>query len=173
MRTLIVAVLMAVVISSRATAQSHDMEFTLDLRMICAIEQIAGSYAHLDRSLGLTTEQKEAMAGLIQRLKTEIWMKEAVLVGMFEELEEKRRHGLVRDGDYRTANTLTGGIETDELNLFIETLAGLRGVLTADQRATLHAATHPTMTFRVSQGFKHQNRPDVLGRHRAGLQRVP
>lgn len=85
------------------------------------------------------------MAGLVQRLKTEMRMKEAVLVGMFEELEEKRRHGLLRDGDYLTANTLTRGIETDELNLFIETPAGLRGVLTADQRVKLHAVTHPTM----------------------------
>lgn len=65
MRTLIVAVLMAVVISNRATAQSHDMEFTPGPRMIRAIEQIAGSYAHLGRSLGLTTEHKEAMAGLV------------------------------------------------------------------------------------------------------------
>jgi Spy/CpxP family protein refolding chaperone len=93
------------------------------------------------------------MAGLVQRIKTEMWMKEAVLVGMFQELEEKRRHGLLQDNEYRIANTLTGGIETDELNLFIDTLAGLRGVLTADQQAKVRAASHPTMAFRVSQGF--------------------
>jgi Spy/CpxP family protein refolding chaperone len=68
-------------------------------------------------------------------------------------LEEKRRHGLLQDNEYRIANTLTGGIETDELNLFIETLAGLRGVLSADQQAKLRQSWHPTMAFRVSQGF--------------------
>jgi hypothetical protein len=35
-------------------------------RMIHAIEQIAGYYAHLGHSLGLTAEQKDAMARLVQ-----------------------------------------------------------------------------------------------------------
>ena len=121
--------------SSHVAAQSHDMEFTPGPRMIRAIEQIAGYYAHLGHSLGLTQQQKEAMAGLVQQFKTEMWMKEAVLVGMFQELEEKRRHGLLQDNEYRIANTLTGGIETDELNFFIDTLANLRGILNADQQA--------------------------------------
>jgi len=93
------------------------------------------------------------MAGLVQRIKTEMWMKEAVLIGMFQEMEEKRRHGLLEDNEYRIANTMTAGIETDELNLFIETLGNLRGVLNDDQQAKLRAASHPTMGFRLSQGF--------------------
>ncbi len=153
MKKLMLAVLMVGFMSSQVSAQTQDMEFTPGPRMIRAIEQIAGYYAHLGHNLGLTTQQKEAMAGLVQRLKTEMWMKEAVLVGMFQELEEKRRHGLLQDSEYRIANALTGGIETDELNLFIETLANLRGVLNADQRAKLRASSHPTMTFRLSQGF--------------------
>jgi Spy/CpxP family protein refolding chaperone len=151
MKILMLAVLMVGVMSSQVSAQSQDMEFTPGPRMIRAIEQIAGSYVHL--GLGLTQQQKEAMAGLVQQIKTEMWMKEAVLVGMFQELEEKRRHGLLQDNEYRIANTLTGGIETDELNLFIETLANLRAVLTVDQQAKVRAASHPTMAFRVSQGF--------------------
>lgn len=153
MKTVMLAVLMIGVIWSNAAAQSPDMEFTPGPRMIRAVEQIAGSYAHLGRSLGLTAEQKEAMARLVQRMKTDMWMKEAVLVGMFQELEEKRRHGLLQDNEYRIANTLTGGIETDELNLFIDTLAGLRGVLSADQQAKLRQASPPAMEFRLSQGF--------------------
>ena len=148
MKTLMLAVLMIGLMSSHVVAQApdtHDIEFTPGPRMIRAIEQIAGSYAHLAHSLGLTAEQKEAMAGLVQRIKTEMWMKEAVLVGMFQELEEKRRHGLLQDNEYRIANTLTGGIETDELTLFIDTLASLRGVLTADQQAKLRESSHPAM----------------------------
>ncbi|MGH7230711.1 MAG: Spy/CpxP family protein refolding chaperone [Nitrospiraceae bacterium] len=153
MKKLMLAVLMIGFMSSHLSAQSQDMEFTPGPRMIRAIEEIAGYYAHLSHSLGLTTEQKEAMAGLVQRIKTAMWMKEAVLVGMFQELEEKRRHGLLQDNEYRIANTLTGGIETDELNLFIDTLANLRGVLTADQQAKVRASSHPAMAFRISQGF--------------------
>ncbi|MBD0305948.1 MAG: hypothetical protein ICV76_05275, partial [Nitrospiraceae bacterium] len=116
MKKLILAVLMIGFMSSHLFAQPQDMEFTPGPRMIRAIEEIAGYYAHLSHSLGLTAEQKEAMARLVHRMKIEMWMKEAVLVGMFQELEEKRRHGLLQDNEYRIANTLTGGIETDELN---------------------------------------------------------
>jgi Spy/CpxP family protein refolding chaperone len=152
MKRLILTWLLVGLLSSQAFAQSHrDMEFTPGPRMIRAIEQIAGSYVHL--GLGLTQEQKDALAGLVQRIKTEMWMKEAVLVGMFQELEEKRRHGLLQDNEYRIANTLTGGIETDELNLFIDTLASLRAVLSVDQQAKLRESSHPAMEFRLSQGF--------------------
>ena len=153
MKTLILAVSMIGVICNSATAQSPDREFTPGPRMIRAIEQIAGSYAHLGSSLGLAAEQKDAMARIVQSMKTDMWMKEAVLVGMFQELEEKRRHGLLQDNEYRTANTLTGGIETDELNLFIDTLVSLRAVLTAEQRVKLQGISRPVMEFRLSQGF--------------------
>jgi len=153
MKTLMLAILTLGLLSSHAAAQAPDMEFTPGPRMIRAIEQIAGGYAHLSHALGLTAEQKEAMAGLVHRMKTDMWLKEAVLVGMFQELEEKRRHGLLQDNEYRTANTLTGGIETDELNLFIDTLAQLRGVLTPEQQAKVRQAAHPPMAFRISQGF--------------------
>ena len=153
MKSLMLAILMVGIMWNGAAAQSPDMEFTPGPRMIRAIEQRAGFYVHLGHSLGLTAEQKEALSRLVQGMKTDMWMKEAVLVGMFQELEEKRRHGLLQDDEYRIANTLTGGIETDELNLFIDTLASLRGVLTVDQQAKLREASHPAMEFRVSQGF--------------------
>lgn len=153
MKTLMLAILMVGIMWNGSAAQSPDMEFTPGPRMIRAIEQSAGYYVHLGHSLGLTAEQKEALSRLVQNMKTDMWMKEAVLVGMFQELEEKRRHGLLQDNEYRIANTLTGGIETDELNLFIDTLASLRGVLTADQQAKLREASHPAMEFRISQGF--------------------
>jgi Spy/CpxP family protein refolding chaperone len=153
MKKLMLAVLMVGLMSGPVSADRRDIEFTPGPRMIHAIEQIAGNYAHLGHYLDLTPQQKEAMAGLVQRIKTEMWMKEAVLIGMFQEMEEKRRHGLLEDNEYRIANTMTAGIETDELNLFIETLGNLRGVLNADQQAKLRAASHPTMGFRLSQGF--------------------
>ena len=153
MKELILAVWIIGLMSSHVAAQAPDMEFTPGPRMIHAIEEIAGYYAHLGPSLGLTAEQKEAMASLVHRMKTDMWLKEAVLVGMFQELEEKRRHGLLQDNEYRTANTLTGGIETDELNLFIDTLAQLRSVLTPEQQAKVRASAHPAMAFRISQGF--------------------
>jgi hypothetical protein len=153
MKKLTMAVLMVTVMSSHVSAQSHDMEFTPGPRMIRAIEEISGSYAHLGHTLRLTAQQKDAMAVLVEKMKTDMWMKEAVLVGMFKELEEKRRYGLLQDNEYRIANQLTGGIETDELNLFIDTLADLRGVLTPDQQAKVRESSHPAMTFRLSQGF--------------------
>jgi hypothetical protein len=153
MKTLLLAGLMIGIMCSSATAQSTDRDFTPGPRMIRAIEQIAGSYAHLGPDLRLTAAQKEAMARVVQGMKTDMWMKEAVLVGMFQELEEKRRHGLLQDNEYRIANTLTGGIETDELNLFIDTLVSLRTVLTDEQRAKLQGASHRAMEFRLSQGF--------------------
>lgn len=153
MKPRILAVLLIGLICTPAAAQSPEREFTPGPRMIRAIEHIAGYYAHRGHSLGLTTEQREAMARIVQGMKTEMWMKEAVLVGMFQELEEKRRHGLLQDNEYRTANTLTGGIETDELNLFIETLASLRAVLTDEQRAKIQGTSRPPMEFRLQQGF--------------------
>lgn len=154
MRTWILTVLLFGLMWSHAFGQTQpDMEFTPGPRMIRAIEQIAASYAHLGHGLGLTAAQKQSLADLVQRMKTDMWMKEAVLVGMFQELEEKRRHGLLQDNEYRIANTLTGGIETDELNLFIETLTAVRALLTPEQTAKVRDLAHPTMVFRVSQGF--------------------
>jgi Spy/CpxP family protein refolding chaperone len=153
MKMRLLAVLLIGVICGSASAQTGDMEFTPGPRMIRAIEQIAGYYAHAGHSVGLTAEQKEAMAHIVQGMKMDMWMKEAVLVGMFQELEEKRRHGLLQENEYRIANTLTGGIETDELNLFIDTLVRLRKVLTPEQQAKLQGTSHPSMAFRLPQGF--------------------
>ncbi len=72
MKTLILAVFMIGIMCSSATAQSPDREFTPGPRMIRAIEQIAGSYAHLGSSLGLTAEQKDAMARVVQSMKTDM-----------------------------------------------------------------------------------------------------
>lgn len=153
MKTWMLTVMLVGLTWSHAFGQlSPEMEFTPGPRMIRAIEHIAASYVHLGQ-LGLTAQQKQSLVDLVQRMKTDMWMKEAVLVGMFQELEEKRRHGLLQDNEYRIANTLTGGIETDELNLFIDTLAAVRGVLTVEQSAKVREVSHPTMVFRVSQGF--------------------
>ncbi|HEU4685524.1 MAG TPA: hypothetical protein VFS39_13545 [Nitrospira sp.] len=148
-----VAALFMLAAASHVGAQTPDLEFTPGPRMIRQVEQATGLYAHLGPMIGLTAEQREAMAEIVRRLKTEMWMKEAVLVGMFQELEEKRRHGLLRDGEYRIANTLTGGIETDELNLFIESLSALRALLTDDQRAKVRGLPRSAMAFRLPQGF--------------------
>ncbi len=154
MKQWMLAVLLIGVTCHEGLAQTQpEMEFTPGPRMIRAIEQIAGSYAHLGHSLELTSQQKQILADLVQRMKTDMWMKEAVLVGMFQELEEKRRRGLLQDHEYRTANALTGGIETDELTLFIETLTALRAVPTPEQAAKIRELMHPAMLFRVSQGF--------------------
>jgi Spy/CpxP family protein refolding chaperone len=122
--------------------------------MIRVLEQIAREYEARGHALGLSGQQKEAMAGMLREFKKDMWLKEAVLLGIFQELEDKRRYGLLQDHiDYRTANTLTGGIETDELTLFIETLAKLQAILTTEQRARLRELWHPTLTLRVPQGM--------------------
>ncbi len=129
------------------------MEFTPGPRMIRAVEQVSQEYRKLDKTLGITAGQQRAMSELIQEFKKEMWLKEAVLVGMFLELEEKRRYGLLKENEYRTANVLTAGIETDELNLLIRTLRSLQGILTEQQRVKLERAWRSTLTFSVPQGF--------------------
>jgi Spy/CpxP family protein refolding chaperone len=152
-RLAIPVVVLSVWWTSLAQAQSQMTEFTPGPRMIRTLEQIAREYES-HAALALSDAQKRAIADLLRGVKKDMWMKEAVLVGIFKELEDKRRYGLLKDNlDYRTANTLTGGIETDELSLFIDTLAKLQGVLTADQRARLPELWQAPLTLQVSQGL--------------------
>lgn len=139
---------------AQAQTQGQMTDFTPGPRMIRFLEQIAQEYEARGQALGLSSQQKEAMTNLLRECKKDMWLKEAVLVGIFQELEDKRRYGLLQDNiDYRTANTLTGGIETDELTLFIDTLAKLQGILTNEQRDRLRQLWHPTLTLRVPQGL--------------------
>ena len=151
MRSFIIALILAGLWT--VTAQAQTMEFTPGPRMIRAVEQVSQEYRKLDKTLGITAGQQRAMSELIQEFKKEMWLKEAVLVGMFLELEEKRRYGLLKENEYRTANVLTAGIETDELNLLIRTLRSLQGILTEQQRVKLERAWRSTLTFSVPQGF--------------------
>lgn len=139
---------------AQAQTQNQMTDFTPGPRMIRFLEQIAQEYEARGQALGLSSQQRVAMANLLRECKKNMWLKEAVLVGIFQELEDKRRYGLLQDNiDYRTANTLTGGIETDELTLFIDTLAQLQGILTDEQRDRLKQLWHPTLTLRVPQGL--------------------
>lgn len=139
--------------ASHAQAQSQLTEFTPGPRMIRTLEQIGQEYES-HPALALSDAQKRAIADLLRGFKQDMWMKEAVLLGIFKELEDMRRYGLLKDNlDYRTANTLTGGIETDELSLFIDTLARLQGILTAEQRARLPELWQAPLTIQVSQGL--------------------
>ena len=131
-----------------SAAQTQEMEFTPGPRMIRFLEQIAQEYETREQILGLSSEQKQAIHDLLREFKKDMWLKEAILVGIFSELEDKRRYGLLQDqSDYRTANTLTGGVETDELSLFIESLAKLQAVLSREQQARLHTLWHPKLTL--------------------------
>ncbi|HJT22253.1 MAG TPA: hypothetical protein VJ746_17410, partial [Nitrospira sp.] len=77
MKILLSAVVMfgCMVLQVSAQTLSQEMEFTPGPRMIRAIEHIAGSYAHLGHSLALTAQQKQSLADLVQRMKTDMWMK--------------------------------------------------------------------------------------------------
>lgn len=157
-RIAVLAVLLSGLWTGVAEAQTQAVEpmreFTPGPRMIRFLEQIAQEYEAREQALGLTGQQKQAIGDLLRDFKKDMWLKEAVLMGIFQELEDKRRYGLLQDNlEYRTANTLTGGIETDELSLFIDTLAKLQGILTAEQRSRLQQLWHPTLTLRVPQGL--------------------
>src|SRR5579884_2267477 len=153
-RHLMIAMVIACVgAADVARAQTASMEFTPGPRMIRFIERIAHEYEGHDSTLHLSETQQQAIADLLRAFKKDMWLKEAILIGIFQELEDKRRYGLLApQADYRTANTLTGGIETDELSLFIETLTKLQGILTDGQRQRLRDLWHPPLTVQVSQG---------------------
>lgn len=148
------AVLLAGSWMNLAQAQAQVRDFTPGPRMIRFLEQIAHEYEAREQALGLTSQQKQAITDLLRGFKKDMWLKEAVLLGIFQELEDRRRYGLLQDNlEYRTANTLTGGIETDELSLFVDTLAKLQAILTAEQRARLRELWRPALTLQVPQGL--------------------
>lgn len=157
-------------------ALAERMEFTPGPRMIEALEQISRDYLAQGQAVGLTERQRQAVRDILLEFKKEMWMKEAVLVGMFMELESKRRYGLLEGGAYQTANVVTAGLETDELNLLIVTLKKLQEVFSAEQQAMLRTLVRQPLVLEVPQGFTTRiallslgGIGELYGRHREAL----
>ncbi len=100
-------------------------------------------------------------------------LKQAVLTGRFQELADRRRYGLLQDTrEYRTANTLTGGTETDKLTLFIETLAN---AARRPHQGAARPAAEPLASRADASGAAGADdgdRPDIAGGRRAAVPRL-
>lgn len=129
------------------------VEMTPGPRMIRAVEALANDTLAARDLLKLSPEQEEQIRREVVAFKKDLWRKEAVLIGMFEEISFKRRHGLLSREEYRNANTLTGGIESEELGRLIEAVTALQEVLTPGQKEAFRAIRKPQMNLEMPEGF--------------------
>lgn len=129
------------------------VEMTPGPRMIRAVEALANDTLAARDLLKLSPEQEGQIRREVVAFKKDLWRKEAVLIGMFEEISLKRRHGLLSREEYRNANTLTGGIESDELGRLIKGVTALQEVLTPEQKEAFRAIRKPQMNLEMPEGF--------------------
>ena len=174
---LVMAGVSAAVLTASAAGQRHSApEMTPGPRMIRAVEALANDYLAAEEALSLTPEQTAAVREAVTAFKTDIWRKEAVLLGMFEKISLKRRHGLLKEGDYQATNHLTGGIETDEMGRMIHAFTQLQSILTPKQRAAFQKIRTPKVNLKHPKGFNTRigllalrRIADAYGPHRAAL----
>lgn len=129
------------------------VEMTPGPRMIRAVEALANDTLAAREPLKLSAEQEEKIRQEVVAFKKDLWKKEAILIGMFEEISFKRRYGLLSREEYRNANTLTGGIESDELGRLIKAVTALQEVLTPGQKEAFRAIRKPQMNLEMPEGF--------------------
>jgi len=145
-----------ILIAAEAGAEPHgrkEIEMTPGPRMIRAVEALANDMLAAREALRFSEEQGERIRQEVVSFRKDLWKKEAVLIGMFEEISIKRRHGLLSREEYRTANQVTGGIEADELGRMIDAITALQAVLTPEQKETFRGHRRPQMTLQMPEGF--------------------
>jgi len=128
-------------------------EMTPGPRMIRAVEALANDYLNAAEALALTPEQIKIIRWEALALKKDIWRKEAVLIGMFDEIALKRRHGLLTREDYQAGNQLTGGIETDEMFRMSKAITAIQSVLNPKQQAAFQSIRRPEIDLSHPEGF--------------------
>lgn len=101
----------------------------------------------------LSAAQEETIRQEVVSFKKDLWRKEAVLIGAFEEISVKRRHGLLSREEYRSANQVTGGIEADELRRMLQAITALQAALRPEQKEAFRAHRKPQMTLQMPEGF--------------------
>lgn len=141
-------------------------EMTPGPRMIRAVEALADDVLAEKASLALAPDQEETIRKEVTEFKKDIWRKEAVLLGMFEKISLKRRHGLLERGEYQASNQLTGGIESDEMGRMIKAVEAIQGVLTPEQRERFLSIRKPEIHLEHPEGFNTRIGLLALGRIR-------
>ncbi|WDT82736.1 MAG: hypothetical protein MPW14_25445 (plasmid) [Candidatus Manganitrophus sp.] len=122
-------------------------------RMIRAVEALANDYLAARDVLKLSPEQEDRIRQEVASFKKDLWKKEAVLIGMFNEISLKRRHGLLSREEYRNANQVTGGIEADELGRMLQAIGALQAILTPAQKEAFAFYRRPQMSLEMPEGF--------------------
>ncbi|TAJ97564.1 MAG: hypothetical protein EPO39_19220 [Candidatus Manganitrophaceae bacterium] len=145
-------------------------------RMIRAVEALANDYLAARDGLKLSMEQEERIRQEVASFKKDLWKKEAVLIGMFNEISLKRRHGLLSREEYRNANQVTGGIEADELGRMLQAITALQAILTPVQKEAFVSYRRPQMSLEMPEGFNTRlglmaitRWVEVYGEHRQAL----
>ncbi|WDT77832.1 MAG: hypothetical protein MPW16_21640 (plasmid) [Candidatus Manganitrophus sp.] len=129
------------------------VEMTPGPRMIRAVEALANDYLAARDVLKLSPEQEDRIRQEVASFKKDLWKKEAVLIGMFNEISLKRRHGLLSREEYRNANQVTGGIEADELGRMLQAIGALQAILTPAQKEAFAFYRRPQMSLEMPEGF--------------------
>lgn len=130
-----------------------EVEMTPGPRMIRAVEALANDYLAARDVLKLSPEQEDRIRQEVASFKKDLWKKEAVLIGMFNEISLKRRHGLLSREEYRNANQVTGGIEADELGRMLQAIGALQANLTPVQKEAFASYRKPHMSLEMPEGF--------------------
>lgn len=153
-----------------------EVEMTPGPRMIRAVEALANDYLAARDGLKLSMEQEERIRQEVASFKKDLWKKEAVLIGMFNEISLKRRHGLLSREEYRNANQVTGGIEADELGRMLQAITALQAILTPVQKEAFVSYRRPQMSLEMPEGFNTRlglmaitRWVEVYGEHRQAL----
>lgn len=153
-----------------------EVEMTPGPRMIRAVEVLANDYLAARDVLKLSMEQEDRIRQEVASFKQDLWKKEAVLIGMFNEISLKRRHGLLSREEYRSANQVTGGIEADELGRMLQAITALQAILTPAQKEVFISYRRPQMSLEIPEGFNTRlgltaitRWGEVYGEHRQAL----
>lgn len=147
------AVFVGRVAEAGAEPPARETERTPGPRMIRAVEALANDMLAAGEAIKLSPEQEETIRREVVSFKKDLWKKEAVLTGMFEEISIKRRHDLLSREAYRSANQATGGIEADELGRMLQAITALQAILTPEQKERFRAHRRPQMTLQRPEGF--------------------
>lgn len=142
-------------ITAKAGAEprnKREVEITPGPRMIRAVEALANDYLAAREALKLSPEQEEKIRQEAISFKKDIWRKEAVLIGIFQDISLKRRHGLLSREEYQATNQVTGGIETDELGRLMKAVTALQEILTPAQREAFRTFRRPQMSLEMPEG---------------------
>lgn len=147
------AVFVGTAAEAGAESAAKEVERTPGPRMIRAVAVLANDMLAAEGAIRLSAEQEEAIRREVVSFKKDLWKKEAVLIGMFEEISIKRRHGLLSREEYRSANQVTGGIEADELGRMLQAITALQVILAPEQNESFRAHRRPQLTFQMPEGF--------------------